>query len=121
MSILRLVGGEGTPLNRVPVPLGPGPGRIVRALLEERTGLLLAQCLVLPAPSLPLATGVFPALGQSLVLHPAVLEPHFDLSLGQIQQRGDLYPPRATQILVEMKLLLQLQELRIGVRGPQPP
>lgn len=68
---------------------------------------------------------VFPAhvlrVGQVvvlLVLHPTVLEPYLDLPLRQHQRMSDLDPPSAGQVLVEVKLLLQLQHLVPGVRGP---
>ena len=54
-------------------------------------------------------------MGLTLVFHPPVLEPDFDLSLRQVQGRGDLDPPGPTQVLVEVELLLQLQELGVGV------
>lgn len=43
------------------------------------------------------------------------------LSLGEVQRRGDFDPPWPAQILAEMKLLFELQQLRVGVRGPQSP
>jgi len=56
----------------------------------------------------------------ALVLHPPVLEPDFDLPLGEVQEGGYLHPPGPAQVLVEVELLLQLQQLRVGVGGAQP-
>ena len=55
----------------------------------------------------------------SLMLHPPILKPHFDLSLGQIQRPGDLDSTRSAQVFVEMELFFQLQKLRIGVSRAQ--
>jgi len=72
-----------------------------------------------------LRASVFPAhvfrVGQMVVLfvlHSPVLEPYLDLPLGQHQRMSDLDPPPTGQVFVEMKLLLQLQHLIPGVRGP---
>lgn len=61
-----------------------------------------------------------PVVRLALVFHPPVLEPNFDLPLGQIQKGGDLNPPGPTKVLVEVELFLQLQQLRVGVGGAQP-
>jgi len=53
-----------------------------------------------------------------LVFHTPILEPYLDLPLGQHQRMGDLDPPSPGQVLVEVKLLLQLQHLVPGVSGP---
>lgn len=72
-----------------------------------------------------LRASVFPAhifrIGQMivlLVLHPTILEPYLNLPLGQHQRMGDLDPPSPGQVLVEVKLLLQLQHLVPSVSGP---
>ena len=52
-----------------------------------------------------------PLLHALLLLHPPVLEPDLDLRLVELQRRGDLYPPRPRQVLVEVELLLQLCQL----------
>jgi len=44
------------------------------------------------------------------------LKPNFDLPLGEIQQSGDFHAPWSAEILVEVELLLQLQQLSVGVR-----
>jgi len=71
-----------------------------------------------------LRASVFPAhvfrVGQMVVLfvlHSAVLEPYLDLPLRQHQRMSDLDPSSTGQVLVEVKLLLQLQHLIPGVRG----
>lgn len=61
-----------------------------------------------------------PVVRLALVFHPPILEPNFDLPLGQIQKGGDLNPPGPTKVLVEVELFLQLQQLRVGVGGAQP-
>lgn len=55
-----------------------------------------------------------------LVLHAPVLEPDFDLSLGEVQQGRDLDAARPAQVLVKVEFLLQLQQLRVGVSRAQP-
>lgn len=62
----------------------------------------------------------FPMLRLPLVFHASVLEPYFDLPFGEVQQGGDLHSSRPAQILVEVELLLQLQQLRVGVGRAQP-
>lgn len=60
------------------------------------------------------------SVGQLVVLlplHSPILEPDFDLPLGQTQCVGDLDPPSPGQVPVEMKLLLQLQDLLSGISG----
>lgn len=54
------------------------------------------------------------------MLHPAILEPHFDLSLGQVQASGNLDPSGTAQVFVKVEFLLQLQKLGVGVSGAQP-
>lgn len=57
-------------------------------------------------------------------LHPSVLEPYLDLSLGQAQCVCHLYPPPARQVMIGVKLFLQLKGLVSGVRlsttAPEP-
>ena len=50
-----------------------------------------------------------------LELHPAVLEPDLDLSLGEAERVRDLDPAPPSEIVIEVKLLLQLQRLEPGV------
>ena len=40
-----------------------------------------------------------------LPLHPPILEPNFDLSLGEAEGVGDLYPPPPRQVAVEVEFL----------------
>lgn len=54
------------------------------------------------------------------VFHPPVLKPDLYLTLGEIQQIGHLHSPRATEIAVKMKLLLQLHKLCAGVSSSDP-
>lgn len=53
-----------------------------------------------------------------LVPHPAVLEPDLDLAVRQLQPRGHLQAPRATQVRAEVELFLQLQQLAAGEGRP---
>lgn len=53
-----------------------------------------------------------------LPFHPSILEPDFNLPLGEAKRVRDLNPPPARQIAVEVKLLLQLECLVAGVRRP---
>jgi len=60
-----------------------------------------------------------PSTTTSLVpfpLHSTILEPDLDLSLGELQRGRHLDASRSTQIAAEVELLLQLDQLRIGVR-----
>ena len=50
-----------------------------------------------------------------LQLHPAVLEPDLDLSLGEAERVSDFDAASPGQVVVEVKLLLQLQGLKSGV------
>lgn len=59
-----------------------------------------------------------PLLLPLLLLHPAVLEPYFHLSLVQLQRSRDLHAPRPGQVLVEVELLFQLRQLLGGEVGP---
>ena len=71
--------------------------RVLRALVPALPRLHLGLVLLLP-------------------LHPPVLEPDLDLSLGQTDGVSDLYPPTPSEISVEVELLLQLQGLVPSVR-----
>ena len=53
-----------------------------------------------------------------LLLHAAVLEPDLDLGLIQLKRPCDLYPARPRQVLVEVKLFLQLSQLFRREVGP---
>ena len=57
-------------------------------------------------------------LEKSVFTSIAYLEPDFDLSLGQVEQVGDLYPSPARQVVVVVELLLQLQGLEATVGLP---
>ena len=48
-------------------------------------------------------------------LHPSVLEPDFDLPLGETKLVSHLYPPPPGEVVVGVELLLQLQGLVAGV------
>lgn len=63
-------------------------------------------------------TNEFRLLFLLLMLHPAVLEPDLDLSLGQLEHAGHLDAARAAQVAVEEELLLQLHQLCARVRRP---
>lgn len=52
------------------------------------------------------------------MLHSAVLEPDFDLSLREAQHGCHLYAAGAAQVAVEEELFLQLHQLGTGVGGP---
>ncbi len=54
------------------------------------------------------------------MFHAPVLEPDFDLPLGEVERMRDLYPPPARQVLVEVEFLLQFQGLVSGVRLATP-
>ena len=54
-----------------------------------------------------------------LPFHAAILEPDFDLSLGEAEGVGDLDPTATRQISIEVKFLLQLQDLVTRVRRPR--
>ena len=67
-----------------------------------------------------LLVGRLSVLRLPLVLHAPILEPHFDLSLGEVQQGRYLHAARPAQVLVKVEFLLQLQQLRVGVSSAQP-
>lgn len=75
---------------------------------------------LLGVPAFSLCVVVLLALSLAFVLHPPVLEPDFDLSLGQVQQSRYFHPPRPAKVLVEVELLFQLQQLGVCIRCPQP-
>lgn len=55
-----------------------------------------------------------------LPLHAPVLEPDFDLALGEAEGVRDLDASPSGQVAVEVKLLLQLQDLLSGVGSARP-
>lgn len=52
-----------------------------------------------------------------LLFHTAILEPNLHLSLVQLERSRDLHTPRASQVLIEMKLLFKLCQLFCGKIG----
>ena len=56
-----------------------------------------------------------------LPLHPPVLEPDLDLPLCQAQLVGHFYSPPSGEVMVGVKLLLQLKRLVPGVSLPPSP
>ena len=50
-----------------------------------------------------------------LELHSSVLEPDFDLALGETELMRHLYPSPACEVVVRVELLLQFQGLVAGV------
>lgn len=54
-------------------------------------------------------TASVPVVRLALMFHPPVLEPNFNLPLGQVQERGNLHSPGPAEVLVKVELLLQLQ------------
>ncbi len=59
---------------------------------------------------------IFDLLALLLQFHTAVLEPDFDLSLGEAQRVRDLYSSFSGQVVVELKLLFKLESLVAAVR-----
>ena len=114
--VQRLRGAVRVVVKGAGISLHQGPAPTVRGGLV----LLVALDAVLGARSLALPVAVLLGLGLPLVLHAPVLEPDFDLPLGQVQQGRDFHPPGPAEVLVEVELLLQLQQLGVGVRSPQP-
>ena len=55
-------------------------------------------------------------LNLLLELHPPVLEPDLDLSLGETELVSHLYSSSSREVMVGVKLLLQLEGLIAGVR-----
>ena len=80
------------------------------ALVIAQVALLL---LTLPAC---LLVDLFDGPQLLFEFHPAVLEPDFDLALRQAEGVSDLDPPPPRQVVVEVKLFLQLERLVAGVR-----
>ena len=56
-----------------------------------------------------------------LHFHPSVLEPYFDLSLGQVQGARYLVPSVPGEVHVEEELFLELEGLVFRVRAPLLP
>lgn len=93
---------------------GGGAARAGHRLFGGLAGVLQDAC----AGRLPV--GRLSLLRLPFVLHASVLEPHFDLPLGEVQQGRDLDAARPAQVLVKVEFLLQLQQLRVGVSRAQP-
>lgn len=80
--------------------------------------LVVAVNPLLGARAFPFSVVVLLALRLPFVFHAPVLEPHFDLTLGQVQQSRYFHPPRPAKVLVEVELLFQLQQLGVSIRCP---
>lgn len=91
LAIVELLcGAISVVLKGAGISLQQGPAPIIQGGLV----LLVAVDAVLDARPSPLPVVVLLALGLPLVLHASVLEPHFDLPLGQVQQSRYFHPPR---------------------------
>lgn len=55
---------------------------------------------------------------HTLPLHSSVLEPHFDLALGEVQVHSDLVSPEPGQVVMVRELSLQLPKLLLGEGRP---
>lgn len=55
---------------------------------------------------------------HALPLHPSVLEPHFDLPLGEVQVYSDLISAEPGQVVVMSKLSFELPQLLLGEGCP---
>lgn len=85
-------------------------------IIRKGSDRLLRLILLLQAVVVRTVHGTMEVL---LRLHPSVLEPDFDLSLGKAQRVGNFDSPPASQVAIEVELLLQLQrlELCVGLAG----
>ncbi len=113
-------------------PVGVRVGRPARrhvvAVAARRVctgGAAAVVAVVAAAGAADAAVAVVVGLGRDeallhplLLLHAPVLEPDLDLGLVQLERGGDLDPPRAREILVEVELLLQLRQLLRREVGP---
>ena len=61
-----------------------------------------------------LLDGEATVLESLLLFHASILEPDLDLRLVESERRSDLDPPCSRQVLVEVKLLLELSQLFVG-------
>ena len=93
--------GEGS----VPVVRDADANRCVELLEAGRSGRPAA------AAAAARVVQLLDVLYLLLRLHPAVLEPDLDLSLGEAERVRDLDAPLAREVAVELELLLQLQRL----------
>lgn len=55
---------------------------------------------------------------QLLLFHSSVLEPDFNLAVGEIQHSGELEPFLFVDVNVEEELPLQLSDLKFGIGTP---
>ena len=94
--------GEGS----VPVVRDADANRCVELLEAGRSGRPAAA-----AAAAARVVQLLDVLYLLLRLHPAVLEPDLDLSLGEAERVRDLDAPLAREVAVELELLLQLQRL----------
>lgn len=86
-----------------------------RGAAGRRAGLLRGVLrLLLAARGGGRGDGQQPFFLPFLLLHSPVLEPDLNLRLVELEGGGDFHPPGPGQVLVEMKLLLQLGELLSG-------
>lgn len=92
-------------------------------LLRSRQRLLVDTLLVLIVRLVVGQSGdVFRILGRvgiAFLLGPPVLEPHFDLSIRQIQLGRQYEAAVAGYVVADHKLLLQLLDLSPGIRAPR--
>lgn len=110
--------------------MGTGPQRAA-AVQGRLEGSGLGWCGLLGRPGLlRMGSGLEGAAGCSkahtfqfvvlLPLHTTVLEPDFDLTLGQAKRVGDLDTSPPGQVAIEVEFLFQLQGLVASIRGPGP-
>ena len=75
---------------------------------NSKCSIILISCINMLCLLLPPATGAWPAADKSFLCHSSILEPYLNLGFIELNSGGNFNSSKSVQVLVELKLLLQL-------------
>ena len=79
--------------------------------------IILISCINMLCLLLPPATGAWPTADKSFLCHSSILEPYLNLGFIELNSGGNFNSSKSVQVLVELKLPLQLGQLLGGKKG----
>ena len=84
---------------------------------NSKCSIILISCINMLCLLLPPATGAWPTADKSFLCHSSILEPYLNLGFIELNSGGNFNSSKSGQVLVQLKLLLQLGQLIDGKKG----
>ena len=81
---------------------------------NSKCSIILISCINMLCLLLPPATGAWPTADKSFLCHSSILEPDLNLGFIELNSGGNFNSSKSVQVLVELKLPLQLGQLLEG-------